>query len=104
MASSWRPGAVALGVVAVWALVAVEITSLMMKRLPRRFWRAVHLTSYATFWLASVHGALAGTDRSAWLYQATAGASIVAVVWALSVRLSGHRSGRGLSAGRSATS
>ena len=35
-ASSWQPGAVALGVVALWLLLAVEVTSLAMKRLPRR--------------------------------------------------------------------
>ena len=34
--SQWKPGAVALGVVAMWLLVAVEATSLAMKRLPRR--------------------------------------------------------------------
>ena len=39
-ASEWRPGAVALGVVATWCLVAVEATSLAMRRLPRKLWRA----------------------------------------------------------------
>ena len=38
-ASQWRPGAVALGVVATWCLVAVELTSLAMRRLPRKLWR-----------------------------------------------------------------
>jgi DMSO/TMAO reductase YedYZ heme-binding membrane subunit len=90
-ASSWKSGAVALGVVAAWLLVAVEVTSLAMKHLPRKAWRAIHLTSYVTFWLTSLHGAFAGSDRTAWLYQATAGASIIAVAWAMLYRATNRR-------------
>ena len=61
-ASAWRPGPVALGVVALWLLVAVEATSLLQKRLPRRVWRWVHLSSYPLFWLATFHFVSAGTD------------------------------------------
>lgn len=90
-ASEWRPLAVALGVLATWLLIAVEVTSLAMKRLPRRVWRAVHMSSYAVFLFASVHAAFAGTDRSQWLYQTTAVVSIVAVVWATVYRLTHRR-------------
>jgi hypothetical protein len=38
------------------------VTSLLMRRLPRRLWRSVHTTSWVLFWLAVVHGATAGTD------------------------------------------
>jgi predicted ferric reductase len=89
--SEWKPGAVALGVVAAWLLVAVELTSLAIKRLPRHVWRSIHLTSYVVFWLTSIHAALAGTDRTHWLYQLTAAASIVAVAWALLYRLTTRR-------------
>jgi predicted ferric reductase len=61
-ASAWKPLPVALGVVAMYLLVAVEATSLAMKRIPRRWWRGVHLTSFAVFWLATIHGIAAGTD------------------------------------------
>ncbi|HEX4981182.1 MAG TPA: ferric reductase-like transmembrane domain-containing protein [Ilumatobacteraceae bacterium] len=91
-ASDWKPGAVALGVIATWLLVAVELTSLAMRRLPKRVWRAIHLSSYAVFWLASIHAALAGTDRSQRLYQVTAAASIIAVAWALMYRVANRRS------------
>jgi len=90
-ASSWKPTAVALGVIAMWLLVAVEATSLATKRLPRRAWRWIHLSSYAVFILVSFHAALAGSDRSHWLYQGTAVASIVAVVWASIYRLTHRR-------------
>lgn len=61
-ASSWRPGAVALGVVGLWLLAAVEATSLLMRRLPRKLWRAVHMSSYLLFWTSTAHLLLAGTD------------------------------------------
>ena len=61
-ASSWKPGAVAWGVVAVYLLVVVEVTSLVQRRLPRRWWKAIHLTSYLLFWMATMHGITAGTD------------------------------------------
>jgi len=63
-ASSWQPGAVAWGVTAFYLLVAIEITSLFMRRLPRRHWRAVHLTSYALFAVATIHLLTAGTNAS----------------------------------------
>jgi hypothetical protein len=62
LASRWRPAPVALGVIALYLLGAIEITSLLMKRLPRRLWHGVHLTSYALFWLATFHLLTAGTD------------------------------------------
>jgi hypothetical protein len=64
LASAWRPVPVALGVVAFHLLLAVEATSLAMRRIPRRWWRSVHATSFATFWLATVHGVAAGTDAT----------------------------------------
>jgi DMSO/TMAO reductase YedYZ heme-binding membrane subunit len=90
-ASDWKPRAVALGVLAAWLLLAVELTSLAMRRLPRRVWRVIHFTSYLVFWLTSIHAALAGTDRTERLYQVTAAASILAVAWALMYRLTNRR-------------
>lgn len=63
-ASEWKPGAVAWGVVALWLLLAVEVTSLLMPRLPKRLWRAVHLSSYVVAVAATLHGVSAGTDAT----------------------------------------
>ena len=93
-ASQWRPGAVALGVVAMWLLLAVEATSLAMKRLPRRVWRWIHLSSYVVFLIVSLHAAFAGTDRTHWLYQGTAVSSIAAIAWATVYRLTHRRAPR----------
>lgn len=64
LASAYRPLPVALGVVALYLFVAVEVSSLLMKRLPRTWWRRIHLGSFGAFWLATVHGITAGTDRT----------------------------------------
>ena len=62
LASEWKPGAVAWGVVALWLLMAVEVTSLLMRRLPKALWHAVHLSSYVVAVAATLHGVSAGTD------------------------------------------
>lgn len=61
-ASVYEPGAVAWGVVALYLLVAVEVTSLAMRHMPRSWWRAVHLSSFASFVMVTLHAFLAGTD------------------------------------------
>lgn len=93
-ASSYQRVPVALGVVAAWLLVAVEVTSLAIARLPRRVWRWVHLSSYLVFLLTSLHAAYAGSDAGALLYQVTAVASIAAVGWAALYRVTNRRGGR----------
>lgn len=80
MGSAWRPGAVTWGVLALYGLVVVEVTSWAMRRLPRRVWHGIHGTSYLVFVAATVHGALAGADRDhPWLrVLAAAGVLLVA--------------------------
>jgi DMSO/TMAO reductase YedYZ heme-binding membrane subunit len=63
-ASGWSPVAVAAGVLALWMLAAVEVTSLLRQRLPQHVWRRVHMLSFGAFVLASAHFAAAGTDVS----------------------------------------
>jgi predicted ferric reductase len=60
--SSYRPGAVAWGVVGLYLLLAVEVTSLLRRRIPKPIWRRVHLASFGLFAVATLHGLLAGTD------------------------------------------
>jgi DMSO/TMAO reductase YedYZ heme-binding membrane subunit len=62
--SSWRPGAVALGVLAGWCLIAVELTSMARRRLGRKTWRRVHFLSYAAAGLMTLHAVTAGTDAT----------------------------------------
>ncbi|HET9443368.1 MAG TPA: ferric reductase-like transmembrane domain-containing protein [Acidimicrobiales bacterium] len=95
LASSWKPGPVALGVVALYLLVAVQGTSMMMRRLPRRLWRAVHLSGYAVFWLASFHLLAAGTDAANPWSRAAVDLVVALVVFLSLVRALSGRPARG---------
>lgn len=93
-ASEWKPGPVALGVIGLWGIVVVQATSLAMRRLPKRMWRSVHLTSYVTYVLASLHGTFAGTDATHRMYVATSLATSVALVFSVSYRVLSRAPGR----------
>lgn len=67
--SSYRASAVAWGVIAMYLLLAVEITSLLRQRLSKRTWRALHYLSFPLFMLATVHGVTAGTDKDTFLLR-----------------------------------
>jgi LPXTG-motif cell wall-anchored protein len=62
IASSWHPVWVAWGIVSMYLLLAVELTSLARRRMPRRLWRLVHISSLPLFAFATVHFAVTGTD------------------------------------------
>ena len=69
---SWHPVAVAWGIVAVYLLVAIEVTSLLRHRMSARAWHSVHLLSYFLFATASIHMITAGTDVAAVIATSTA--------------------------------
>ena len=94
MASSWKPGAVTLGVVAMYLLVLVQATSLAMKRLPKRVWRGIHMSSYVLTWLVFVHAGLAGTDVANRVYQVVALLLTIVAVTAAVLRVTMGRSSR----------
>jgi predicted ferric reductase len=61
-ASSWRPGAVAWGIAAAYLLLAIELSSLLMRHLRRPLWHAIHLLSLVVFAAITIHALLAGAD------------------------------------------
>jgi hypothetical protein len=77
-ASSWHPAAVAWGVVALYMLLAVELTSLARAHLPKKLWRGVHYLSFPLFLSATAHGLTAGTDAESLMLR-------VAIIAALAV-------------------
>jgi DMSO/TMAO reductase YedYZ heme-binding membrane subunit len=93
-ASTWEPTAVAWGVVALYLLVAIELTSLGMRRLPRKLWRGVHLTSYVLFALATLHMFTAGTDRERWPVQWLGLVGVAAVAFLTTARVLATRDRR----------
>ena len=88
-ASDWKPLPVALGVVALWGLIAVQGTSLAIRRLRRRTWHTIHVAGYGVFVLGSFHGITAGTDATQPMYVATTAVSMLAVGWASIKRIRG---------------
>jgi len=78
--SSWKPVAISLGVVALYLLAAVELTSLARKQLPRPLWRRLHFLSFPLFLLAEGHMLLSGTDAGSPLVLGTLVVVNVAVV------------------------
>lgn len=85
-AATWRPHAVAWGIFATYLLLAVQITSWAMRRLPRKLWHRVHMLSLPMLVIATVHGFLAGTDRSNRAVQWSALGIGIVVVFLLTVR------------------
>ena len=61
---TWHPVAVAWGIVSMYLLLAVQITSMLRKRLSKRAWRITHFLSFPLFAMATIHGLTAGTDGS----------------------------------------
>jgi DMSO/TMAO reductase YedYZ heme-binding membrane subunit len=63
-ATDYHPVAVAWGIIATYLLIAVEVTSLLRKRLSKRAWRTTHYLSFPLFGLSTVHLLWVGTDRT----------------------------------------
>lgn len=67
-AAPWQPLAVALGTLALWALIPVSAVGRFRQRLGRSgaaWFRRSHLLAYAAWPLATAHYVLAGTDAMA---------------------------------------
>lgn len=60
--SSYERFAVGLGAIAVDLVIIVVATSLLKRHLPHYFWQIVHVSTYALWPLALIHGLLAGSD------------------------------------------
>jgi len=60
--STFEPWAVAWGIVSMYLLVAVAVTSWLRRWIPDVVWRWVHRTAFVTFVLATLHTFQAGTD------------------------------------------
>jgi hypothetical protein len=94
LVSAWKPVAVAWGIVACYLLVAIEITSLLMRRISRRVWHAVHLSSFGLFAFATIHALTAGTDAGEPLVQWFAILSTFVIVNLTVLRVVSRRVGR----------
>jgi hypothetical protein len=86
-ASTWHPLAVAWGVVSLYLLLAVEITSLLRARISHRTWRGVHFASFGLFVTATIHGLAAGTDTTRVVAVFVAAAALLAFLILAAIRI-----------------
>lgn len=63
-ASTYRPLAVAWGVVGFYALFLITASFYVRPLIGQTVWKAIHFLSYGTFLAAAVHGITAGADTS----------------------------------------
>jgi sulfoxide reductase heme-binding subunit YedZ len=90
--SAWRPFAVGLASLALYATVATAISGAARGRLASsaaaaRRWRTVHVAAYAGWALAMGHGILAGTDTGTIWSTAIYVVCAIAVLMAVATRL-----------------
>lgn len=86
-AARWHPVAIAWGVLAMWLIFAVEVSSLALRHLPRRVWHAIHLSSYALFVSATMHALASGPDTRKQVFELVLSAVLAVVTLLTLVRL-----------------
>jgi sulfoxide reductase heme-binding subunit YedZ len=68
-ASTYRPVPVAFGVIGMYAMVVVLVSSWMRRHYSAKLWRRLHLFAVPAFVLSMVHGVFAGADASRrWMF------------------------------------
>ena len=76
-ASHYRPVWMGLGIVALYLLLAVWVSSRLRRRIGHRLWRQIHVLAFAVYRRATLHGLGTGSDtRTVWagaLYAASVG-------------------------------
>jgi DMSO/TMAO reductase YedYZ heme-binding membrane subunit len=77
-----------------WLMVAIELTSLFMRRIPRRVWRYVHMTAFFSFAMSAAHGLQAGTDTSRGMVQIALLSTVMTVMFLTLVRILAERGAR----------
>ena len=75
-----------LGLIGLYFLLAVELTSLARKRLSKRVWRMTHYLSFPLFGLATIHLLAVGTDRKTFLLRFSVIVGVVVVVVLTAIR------------------
>ena len=72
------------GIVALYLLIAIEVTSLWRRHLPASWWRRLHVVSIAVFPLGTIHALTAGTDAGPLFRKVVLGVTALLVfLWGL---------------------
>jgi DMSO/TMAO reductase YedYZ heme-binding membrane subunit len=83
-AETYRPLGTALGVLTLYLLVLVALSSWARQFLSMRLWYLLHLASYVAFILVTIHGLLSGADsQTPWMLGVYSGSSALVVLLTL---------------------
>ncbi len=91
-AAAWKPGAVAMGVVAGWTSLALAASFKAKRWIGQKGWRRLHFASFAAFWIALGHALLVGSDLKGLGGPVTALLAAGPVLWLSFYRLLAPRS------------
>jgi sulfoxide reductase heme-binding subunit YedZ len=80
-AASWRPAAVAMGVVAGWLSLMLALSFRARRWIGHRGWRLLHYASFGAFGLALLHALSAGTDFAGSKGTIVAVVALAPVLW-----------------------
>lgn len=80
-AASYRPIAVGIGGLALYAMLLVHVSFDLRPRIGQRAWRAIHYLAFALYLGATAHGLLAGTDAGSPFVRGVYASSAALVLW-----------------------
>lgn len=88
-ASEWKPAAVAWGVIGLYLLVIIQLSSwqAIRSRMSRKTWHAIHLLSFPLIWVVVMHSGAAGTDVSNRYYTIAVLALVIVSVFVVLYRI-----------------
>jgi sulfoxide reductase heme-binding subunit YedZ len=90
----YRPLAVGLGTLTFWIMLLVSLSFSVKKQLGHRRWKLLHYTSYAGFFLVTLHAVLAGTDAGRIGLQSLLGLTVLSVVILTGRRIGARKPGK----------
>lgn len=63
-ASEWQTFAMTIGIISMYGLALIQLSSLLRNQISKRVWRSIHLISYLCLGGATAHALMAGTDST----------------------------------------
>jgi methionine sulfoxide reductase heme-binding subunit len=76
--SDYRPVSVGFGIVAMYGMVVILVSSWLRKRLGTVWWRRLHLLAVPMFTLSLLHGLFAGSDSGRpWMFAMYVGTGLI---------------------------
>lgn len=83
----YQPLGVSLGVLGLYALVVVLVSSWLRRLLSHQVWRGLHYVTFAVFVLVSLHGLLSGSDSGLTWLRSIYFAALASMLFLTAMRL-----------------